>query len=99
MADLPSWWTDAASPFLFILIGTAVSLYATVVLERSNRFNAILREVNHARRRAELFPSSVSDLEFIRFEDTGKGQLAVFLRPVPQKPTVDSVHVEPVDYF
>jgi hypothetical protein len=179
MADLPSWWTDAASPFLFILIGTAVSLYATVVLERYNRFNAILRKVSHARRRAELYPVSVSDLErahgagldywhfleharddmdaegqhraamrlgrlvsfaysatvkiesmlddardqdrrgsvpnrlaafqlqfnrikddeFIRFEDTVKGQLSVFLRPVPQRPTVDSVHVEPVVYF
>jgi hypothetical protein len=179
MADLPSWWTDAASPFIFVVIGAAVSLYATVVLERYNRFKAILRKVNHARRRAELYPLSVSDLErahgaaldywhlleharddmdaegqhqaakrvgrlvsfvyaatakiesmlndtrdqdrrgsvpsrlsafqaefnrikndeFTGFEDTVKGEPAVFLKPMPQKLTADSVSVEVVDYF
>jgi hypothetical protein len=179
IGDLPSWWTDAASPLVFVLIGAAVSLYATVVLERYNRFNAILRAVNHARRRAELYPLAVSDLkrardegldywhrleharddmdaegqhraakrisrlvsfayiatsktegmladaqdpekrasvparlqafqlefnrikddEFVRFEDTVKGQLAIFLRPMPQRPITDRTGVEIVDYF
>jgi hypothetical protein len=179
MSDLPSWWTDAVSPLVFLLIGAAVSLYATVVLERYNRFNTILREINHARRRAELYPLEISDLrrardegldywhrleharddmdaegqhraakrigrlvsfasiataktegmlndsqdqearaavsirlqafqaefnrikddEFVAFEDTVKGQLRVFFRPLPQRPTAGRTEVELVDYF
>lgn len=179
MSTLPAWWTEALSPLVFVLIGAAVSLYATVVLERYNRFNEILREINHARRRAELYPLSVSDLErardagldywhlleharddmdaegqhqaakrigrlvsfayvatakvegmfsdaqdkdksgsipgrlaafqlefnrikddeLIRFEDSVKGELSVFLKPLPQRPTTGRVAVEVVDYF
>jgi hypothetical protein len=179
MSNSSAWWTEAISPLVFVLIGTAVSLYTTVVLERYNRFNEILREINHARRRAELYPLSVSDLErardagldywhlleharddmdaegqhraakrvgrlvsfayvatariecmlsdtrdkekggsvpgrlaafqrefnrikddeFIRFEDSVKGELSVFLKPLPQKPITDRVAVEVVDYF
>lgn len=167
------------SPLVFVLVGAAVSLYTTVVLERYNRFNTILREINHARRRAELYPLGVSDLrrardegldywhrleharddmdaegqhraakrigrlvsfayiataktegmlndsddpetrtsvpvrlqafqlefnrikdaEFIGFEDTVRGQLGVFLRPLPQRPIAERTEVELVDYF
>lgn len=66
MNSLPNWWTNAVSPLVFVLIGAATSLYATVILERYNRFNAILRAINHARRRAELYPLSVADLERAR---------------------------------
>ncbi len=179
MAALPSWWTDAVSPLVFVVLGAAVSLYATVVLERYNRFVTILREINHTRRRAELFPLSVADLErardagidywhrleharddmdaegqhraarrigrlvsfayiatsrierlfddsrdadrsdsvaarlkmfqaefnrikeseFLKFEDSIKGELSVFLKPLPQRPITGRAAVEVVDYF
>jgi hypothetical protein len=68
VSTIPTWWTNAASPALFTVVGATVSLYATVVLERYNRFNEILRRINHARRRAEIYPIDVSDLERARDE-------------------------------
>jgi hypothetical protein len=45
-----AWWSGAASPVLFTLLGAVVSFYATVVFERYKRFGEILREVAQARR-------------------------------------------------
>ena len=47
---------------LFMILGAAISFYATIVLERYKRFGEILREVAQARQYAEGYPLSRRDL-------------------------------------
>jgi hypothetical protein len=56
------WWSDVASNVVFMLLGAAVSFYATIVFERYKRFGEILREVAQARVHAEGYPISPQDL-------------------------------------
>ena len=60
-----AWWSGAAAPVLFTLLGALVSFYATVVFERYKRFGGLLREVAQARRYDMPlgYPVSPRDLE------------------------------------
>ncbi len=54
------------SNVVFMLLGAAISFYATVVFERYKRFGEILREVAQARVHAEACPISPPDLSRAR---------------------------------
>ena len=67
-------WSALGSNVGFILVGAILSLYFTVVFERYKTFGGILRDVAQARRHADVYPDSLSDLtraksEMIRYRN------------------------------
>ena len=50
------------SDWVFMLLGAAISFFATIVFERYKRFGEILRDVAQARVHAEGYPISPRDL-------------------------------------
>lgn len=80
MSSITQWWCDFGSTILFMILGVAISFYATIVFERYKRFGEVLRELVLARVPFEGYPISPRDLsrahmkaiEYWRFLETKK---------------------------
>jgi hypothetical protein len=59
---MSTFWSGAVSNVAFMLLGAAVSFYATIVFERYKRFGDLLREIAQARLHTEGYPISPRDI-------------------------------------